>query len=131
MCIRDRYKPVRKIFQNAIHESIQARDNDVSNLLMMLEHEEMSNAFETLGLLRYKVAFEENTLSINKITSIHSKIKKENTVGASIEGKEQIINEIQILLRTIDLNVITFPEIDYKLLIGVFNKTLTDNRAQL
>jgi len=125
------YKPVRKIFQNAIHASIQTRDNDVSELLMMLENGEMYNAFETLGLQRYKVAFEENTFSINKITSIHSKLKKETTVGASIEGKELIINEIQILLRTIDLNVITFPEIDYKILIGMFNKTLTDNRAQL
>lgn len=125
------YKPVRKIFQNAIHESIQTREDDVSELLSMLTHKEMYTAFETLGLLRYKIAFEENTLSINTITSIHSKIKNENKVGASIEGKELIVNEIQILLRTIDLNVITFPENDYKLLIGMFNKALTDNRAQL
>ena len=121
-----------KRFQNFIHENIITKGYNISLLLGYLKSDtELNDAFDRMGLTPYTIALEENKKQINSLTEKRISEIIKISKGIAPPAKEIIIDEIHLFLKSIEITVLSHPEIDYKQLINVINNILKRHRAQL
>jgi hypothetical protein len=127
------YDWTRKLFKNFAHEGQRSKNAKLNILLKAINQKEaIHDAFEKLGIIRYVTEI----VKINQLIADNN--KKNNAVkqlrpavGVSIPTKVLVIDELRLLLRTIEITAITHPDIDYHPLVREINQLLTEARTQL
>ena len=127
------YNVTYSIFKNYIHEDI---DNKASKMYAFKGQLNLKSeyyfGFEKMGLLRYAEALETIETQIDKQTRERKKEKEARPpVGIALPTKEHAIEELRLLLNSIEIKHLTQPATDYKPLIGLINGYLIECRGQL
>ncbi len=126
------HHPLHKNFKNAVHEGLLMKRGRINDLLNWIKMDpEFKTAFEELGFMRYVDAFKTVNERIDKLKQDRNTQKSKAPKGIGVRTKEDAINELQILLKSIEIIVITNPELDYGKLIFSMNKIMIGYRAFL
>ena len=127
------YEMTHSIFKNYIHEDIgnKASKMDAFKGQLNLKSEYYSG-FEKMGLMRYAEAFETIEKQIDEQTRKRTVEKEAKPpVGIALPTKEHAIEELRLLLQSIEIKHITHSATDYQPVIGLIDGYLIDCRGQL
>jgi hypothetical protein len=127
------YKVTLSIFKNYIHEDISNKASKMHDFKGRLGlRTEYYSGFEKMGLLRYADALETIETQIDKQTRERKKEKEARPpVGIALPTKEHAIEELRLLLNSIEIKHLTQSATDYKPLISLINGYLKESRGQL
>lgn len=127
------YNVTYSIFKNYIHEDIGNKASKMYAFKGQLNlKSEYYSGFEKMGLLRYAEALETIETQIDKQTRERKKEKEARPpVGIALPTKEHAIEELRLLLNSIEIKHLTQPATDYKPLISLINGYLIESRGQL
>jgi hypothetical protein len=126
------YAFIRSNFKGFVHQNIFAQNTLLNNLTNKLRNEGMTKACDELRIMRFVDEINQTRKKIDDLQKQRTVTKlSQPEAGSTLIAKEQLISELKYLFMSIERQILTQPETDYKPLVAIINTYLIDARAQL
>lgn len=125
--------PLTKLFKNYNKKMIPEKATNLHTFNSYIKYQRnFSAAFTDLGLMRFLNKLNEADTEIDRLLELQKKAQEQLPAPNTTQHtKEKVIEEIRFYLRTIDMYLLTHPEVDAETLINVTNNFLKSARTQL